>query len=145
VVDLNLNGTWLMSSNYGRRLIAQQKPGTIVNIVVVLKNGVPGMVHAGAARSGVVNLTKSLAYEWAPHQIRVNAIAPGNIETEAIEQYGHEFMLTYVQKMPQKRMGSVEEVAQAVAYLCSPAAEFITGTTLELDGGEHLTGANMQL
>ena len=145
VVDLNLNGTWLMSSAYGRRLISQQQPGTIVNIVVVLKSGVPGMIHAGAARSGVVNMTKTLAYEWAPHQIRVNAIAPGSIETSGIEQYGHEFTLAYVQKIPQKRLGSVEEVAQAVAYLCSPAAGFITGTTLELDGGEHLVGALMQL
>jgi NAD(P)-dependent dehydrogenase (short-subunit alcohol dehydrogenase family) len=102
-------------------------------------------VHSAAARSGVVNMTKTLAYEWAPYQIRVNAIAPGNIDSEGIEQYDQEHLLEYIQKVPQKRMGSVEEVAQAVAYLCSPAAGFITGTTLELDGGEHLAGAMMQL
>jgi NAD(P)-dependent dehydrogenase (short-subunit alcohol dehydrogenase family) len=144
VVDLNLNGTWHMSRAYGSRLIAAGRGGCIVNIVLCQESGTPGMAHAGAARAGVVNLTKSLAYEWGPHGITVNAIGPGTIETEGLAQYGMEEMEEYVSVLPIARMGSAHEVAELVAYLCSPAASYITGALVPLDGGEHLNGATLQ-
>lgn len=142
VIDLNLNGTWHMSSNYGKACIAQQKPGCIINIVLCCGSGMPNMVHAGAARAGVINMTKTLANEWAP-LIRVNAVAPGTIKTSGLDQYNQEELQKAIARLPVKRMGEPEEVAQAVAYLCSPAANYITGTTLEIDGGEHLIGASL--
>jgi len=141
VVDLNLNGTWYMCRAYGRRLIEAKRPGRIVNIVLVLGSGIPGMAHAGAARAGVVNLTKTLAYEWGPHGVTVNAIAPGTIDTEALAQYDRASLDEGVAALPVARIGTPFEVAELVAYLCSPAGSYITGATLPLDGGEHLIGA----
>jgi NAD(P)-dependent dehydrogenase (short-subunit alcohol dehydrogenase family) len=145
VVDLNLNGTWYMSRAFGRRLVEAKRPGSIVNIVLALESGVPGMAHAGAARAGVVNLTKTLAYEWGPHGVTVNAIAPGTIDTEALSQYDQTSLDEGVSRLPVARVGTPFEVAELVAYLCSPAGSYITGALLPLDGGEHLTGAGMNV
>lgn len=142
VIDLNLNGTWHMSCAYGKACIAQQKPGCIINIVLCCGAGMPNMVHAGAARAGVINMTKTLANEWAP-LVRVNAVAPGTIQTSGLDQYDQTALRQAIQKLPVKRMGQPEEVAQSVAYLCSEAGQYITGTTLEIDGGEHLMGASL--
>lgn len=145
VVDLNLNGTWYMSRAFGRRLIEAKRPGCIVNIVLALESGIPGMAHAGAARAGVVNLTKTLAYEWGPHGVTVNAIAPGTIDTEALAQYDQASLEAGVSGLPVARIGTSFEVAELVAYLCSPAGSYITGALLPLDGGEHLTGAGVNV
>ena len=145
VVDLNLNGTWYMSRAFGRRLIEAKRPGCIVNIVLALESGIPGMAHAGAARAGVVNLTKTLAYEWGPHGVTVNAIAPGTIDTDALAQYDQASLDEGVRGLPVARIGTSFEVAELVAYLCSPAGSYITGVLLPLDGGEHLTGAGVNV
>lgn len=145
VVDLNLHGTWLMSTAFANRLMEAGKPGRIVNIILCLESGIPGMVHASAARSGVKNMTKTLAYEWGPNGITVNAIAPGTIKTTGLENYDQSYLEKIVDALPLKRMGEAEEVAQAVGYTLSSAGNFITGTTLEIDGGEHLLGAVNQL
>ena len=141
VVDLNLNGTWLMSRAFAGRAIASGQGGRIVNIVLSLFNGTPGMVHSGAARAGVINMTKTLAGEWGRHGINVNAVAPGTIDTEGLRQYDMAAIEREMQRLPIKRMGTAREVALAVAYLVSPAGDYITGTTLILDGGDHLMGA----
>jgi len=138
VIDLNLNGTWYMSSNAGKCWIESGIQGSIVNIVLCCENGLPNMVHAGAARAGVINMTKSLATEWGAHNIRVNAIAPGTIKTSGLDQYDQASLLKSVSKLPIARMGTPEEIAQATVYLCSSAASYITGTVLQVDGGEHL-------
>jgi NAD(P)-dependent dehydrogenase (short-subunit alcohol dehydrogenase family) len=143
VVDLNLNGTWYMCRAFGRRLIEAKRPGCIVNIVLALESGIPGMAHAGAARAGVVNLTKTLAYEWGAHGVTVNAIAPGTIDTEALAQYDPASLDEGIKGLPVARIGTPLEVAELVAFLCSPAGGYITGALLPLDGGEHLTGAGM--
>jgi len=144
VVDLNLQGTWQMSAAFAHMLTKQETPGKIVNIILCLKSGIPGMVHAGAARAGVVNMTKTLAYEWGPYGILVNAIAPGTIQTSGLSQYDEAELLKNINRLPIQRMGTAHEVAEAVAYILSPAGNYINGTTLEIDGGEHLIGAATQ-
>lgn len=141
VVDLNLQGTWHMSSAFAHMLLEKEQKGRIINIVLCLPSGMPGMAHAGAARAGVINLTKTLAYEWGAHGILVNAIAPGTIATSGLDQYDAEQMQQTVKQLPVSRMGHPEEVAMAVTYLLSAAGSYLTGTTLEVDGGEHLLGA----
>ena len=144
VVDLNLQGTFQMSQAYAKHCQQQDRGGCIVNIVLCLEQGIPGMAHAAAARAGVVNLTKTLAWEWAELGIRVNAVAPGTIETDGLDNYDPENLQQGVDQLLIKRMGSPEEVGQAVAFLASPAASYITGICLAQDGGEHLTGASPQ-
>lgn len=144
VVDLNLQGTFQMSQAFAKQCIEQKIAGNIINIVLCQESGLPGMAHAAAARAGVVNLTKTLAWEWAEHQIRVNAIAPGTIKTSGLENYDQDNLQAGINKLLIKRMGEPEEVGQSVAFLASPAAAFITGICLAQDGGEHLTGASPQ-
>lgn len=145
VVDLNLQGTWHMSSAFARMAVEKGISGRMINIVLCLQSGIPGMVHAGAARAGVINITKTLAYEWGKHGILVNAIAPGTIATSGLEQYDADEMQQGVNRLPVSRMGKAGEVAAACAYLLSTAGSYITGTTLEIDGGEHLLGASGQI
>lgn len=145
VVDLNLQGTWQMSSAFAHQLLDYKKKGRIVNIVLCLQSGIPGMVHAGAARAGVVNMTKSLAYEWGKYGISVNAIAPGTIQTSGLAQYSQEEIDKNIERLPLARIGKPTDVAESVAFLLSPAGSYITGSTLEVDGGEHLLGAINQI
>ncbi len=140
VVDLNLTGTWLMSTDYARAAVAADRPGRIITIVLVVEHGMPGMAHAGAARAGAINLTRTLAREWGPHGILVNAVAGGTIDTPALEQYDADELAAGVARLPVARMGTPREVAQAVAYLASPAGGYVTGAALPVDGGEHLAG-----
>jgi citronellol/citronellal dehydrogenase len=98
------------------------------------------MVHTGAARAGVENMTKTLAVEWAHYNVQVNAVAPGIIQSSGIDQYGPELVELSRQKTPAKRLGTPEEVAELVAYLACDAASFVTGETWYIDGGAHLWG-----
>ena len=141
VVDLNLNGTWHMTSAFGRRLLEAGKPGDIVNIAIVVNNGAPGYAHAAAARAGVINLTKTLAREWGKFGIRINAIAGGTIDTPGLEQYDRAALDAAIKKLPIERAGTAREMALAVIYLVSPAGAYTTGSTLDVDGGEHMGGA----
>jgi citronellol/citronellal dehydrogenase len=140
VIRNNLNGTFYMTREVATRAMIPQKSGAIVNVIANIFRGFPGMVHTGAARAGVENLTKTLAVEWAGFDIRVNALAPGIIRSTGTKQYPQEIVEARVQNTPQRRAGSVEECAHAIVYLASPAALFITGATLYLDGGASLWG-----
>ena len=143
VVDTNLNGTWFMTQAVGRGMIERQR-GRVVNIVANMWRGFPGMAHTGAARAGVVNLTQTLALEWARHHILVNAVAPGVIESTGLDHYGPEIKATLVadapNHVPLKRMGSVDDVAFAVMYLLGPSGDYVTGETVCVDGGQRLWG-----
>jgi NAD(P)-dependent dehydrogenase (short-subunit alcohol dehydrogenase family) len=143
VTDLNLQGTWQMCRAFARRATAANCGGRIVNIVFSDIEGAPRFAHAAAARAGVVNLTKTLAMEWARRGILVNAVGPGTIDTEAIQQYAAEDSGRDVAGLPVPRLGTPREVALAVAYLCSPAGDYITGTVLVVDGGAALTSRRM--
>ncbi len=140
VIRNNLNGTFYMTREVAVREMIPQRRGAIVNVIAAMQRGFPGMAHTGAARAGVENLTKSLAVEWAEHDVRVNAVAPGIIVSSGTAQYGEALVEAARQYTPQKRVGTIEEVAHAICYLASPAAAFITGITLAIDGGKALWG-----
>ncbi len=117
-----------------------QKQGSILNIIANVFRGFPGMVHTGAARAGVDNFTKTLAVEWSKYHIRVNAVAPGIIASSGLGQYPPELMQGIAEKIPLRRLGTVDEVAYLTLFLLSPMAAFITGETVYLDGGQRLWG-----
>jgi citronellol/citronellal dehydrogenase len=140
VIRNNLSGTFFMTQAVANAFMLPQKKGRIVNVIANIARGFPGMVHTGAARAGVENLTKTLAIEWAASNIQVNAVAPGIIETTGMQQYEPEFIEMSRQRTPMKRLGSPEEVAELIAYIASDAAWFVTGETWYIDGGSHLWG-----
>jgi citronellol/citronellal dehydrogenase len=140
VVRNNLSGTFYMTQAVATRHMLPKKKGRIVNIIANIARGFPGMVHTGAARAGVENFTKTLAIEWAEHNIQVNAIAPGVIKSSGTDQYPPELLELTRQRTPMKRIGTPEEVAELVGYVASDAAWFVTGETWYIDGGAHLWG-----
>jgi citronellol/citronellal dehydrogenase len=140
VVRNNLNGTFYMTREVAASCMIAQRRGRIVNVIANIARGFPGMAHTGAARAGVDNLTKTLAVEWAPYGIAVNAVAPGTVRTTGTDRYPPELLERCRERTPLKRLGTPEEVAQLCAYLASDAASFVTGETWYIDGGAHLWG-----
>ena len=145
VVKNNLLGTWNVTREVANQAMIPQKRGRIVNILANIYRGFPGMVHTGAARAGVENMTMSLAVEWSQFGILVNAVAPGVIISSGTKRYPPEIVARSVSRTPLKRAGSVDEVAASIVFLASPAAQFITGTTLRIDGGQALWGDTWEL
>lgn len=141
VIDTNLNGPWYMMQAAARKWRDAQRPGVIVNIVAVVGRGMPGVAHTCAARAGVVHLSKTVAIEWAPLNIRVNCIAPGIIATEGMRVYPDEARRSMPRSNPMQRFGEVEDVANAVCYLASDASRFMTGEVVTIDGGFQLWGS----
>lgn len=142
VVRNNLNGTFFVTQAVALKHMIPGRRGRIVNVIANIARGFPGMVHTGAARAGVENMTKTLAIEWAQHNIQVNAIAPGIIRTTGTQQYPQELVEASRRRTPMKRLGSAGEVAQLIIYMASDAAHFVTGECWYIDGGAHLWGDN---
>ena len=140
VVDTNLNGTWHMTQAAGRRWRDAGRPGCVVNIVAVVSRGMPGVAHSAAARAGVIGLSRTLAIEWAPLNIRVNCVAPGIIATEGMSVYSEEARASLPGSNLMKRFGAVSDVTNAVCYLAGESGAFITGEVLTVDGGYQLWG-----
>ena len=143
VVDIVLNGDFFCSQEFARRCVAAGRPGAILNILVAyMHGGAPGHAHSAAAKAGVASLTETLAVEWAPDGIRVNALTPGlfphedhtqDMRSQRPEGYEAEW-----KRIPALRVGRVHELGWAATYLCSPYAAYLTGHNFVLDGAEHL-------
>ncbi len=138
MIGTDLTGTFFVTQQMGRHLVARRRPGCIISIAST--HGLVALEERlayGVAKAGVMHMTRMLAYEWAEHGIRVNAIAPGRVNTASREislsQAG--FREKMLARVPLKRFAESAEVAAAASYLASPAAEYITGQTLVLDGG----------
>lgn len=143
VVANNLTGGFLMMREVFNQSM-QAHGGAIVNMTADFRNGMPGMGHSGAARAGMSNLTMSAAFEWAHAGVRVNAVAPGWIASSGMDTYGgavKALIPKLKQHVPLRRMGSESEVSAAIVFLLCPAAAFITGVTLQIDGAASLGSA----
>jgi len=140
VIDTNLNGTWWMMQEAAKAWRDKGQPGNIVTIVANVERGMPQAAHTCAARAGVIYLSKTLATEWAPFNIRVNCIGPGVIETEGFGVYPEEALTRFHQANPMKMRGDAWDVAESIAYLASPAARFINGDLIVIDGGQAQWG-----
>jgi citronellol/citronellal dehydrogenase len=140
VIRNNLNGTFYVTREVAVTSMIPRRRGRIVNIIANVARGFPGMVHTGAARAGVENMTKTLAVEWSQYDIGVNSIAPGIIRSSGTDRYPEELVEMSRQRTPMKRLGTPGEVAELCAYLASEAASFVTGETWYIDGGAHLWG-----
>lgn len=140
VVRTNLVGGFLVAREVFLQTM-REHGGVIVNIVADIWRGMPGMGHSGAARAGMVNLTETMAVEWASFGVRVNAVAPGWIASSGMDNYEGpitELIPKLKDSLPAKRMGTESEVSAAISFLLSEGAAFITGTTLRVDGAAPL-------
>jgi citronellol/citronellal dehydrogenase len=136
VTELNVQGTWNMTHAAATRAFIPQERGKVISITLSPHNGMPGMVHSGAARAAVENMMRGLSIEWSRFGIRCVAVAPGQIGTETLmTKYPREMVETMDSTIPLGRLGRPEEVAWLIAYLASPAGDFFSGTTVTLDGG----------
>lgn len=140
VVDTNLNGTWYMMQAAAQRWQKAGRQGNIINVVAVIWRGMPQVAHTCAARAGVVYLSKSVAVEWAEHNIRVNCLAPGTIQTDAFNYYNEQGRASFQQANPMKHAGDISDISEGIMYLASDASKFITGEVLTIDGGQQCWG-----
>jgi NAD(P)-dependent dehydrogenase (short-subunit alcohol dehydrogenase family) len=142
VVGIVLNGTFYCSRAVGRQMIQRGAGGAIVSILAnYVWTGNAGTIHSAAAKAGVMSLTQTLAVEWASHRIRVNAVAPGAVESPGAAKQlwdSPEAVGRITRGVPLQRLGKPEEVADAVAFLVSDHAGYITGEVLTIDGGAWL-------
>jgi len=142
VIDTNLKGAWLVAQHAAQRMIHHSTPGSIVNIASILGLRVAGGVAPYAiSKAGVVQMTKSLALEWARHRIRVNALAPGYIETELNDAFfGSDAGKALIRRIPQRRLGEAKELDGPLLLLASDAGSYMTGSVVAVDGGHLVSG-----
>ena len=146
VVDIVLDGTFRVSKACYPLLRKSEDGSSIVNIIANYAWGAaPFVAHSGAAKAGVLNLTRTLALEWSNDKIRVNAMCPGVVLTENVKKnlmLDEDVVEMFKSNIPAGGITDAEKMAQQVLYLCSPAASVITGDMLIADGGEWLVGNN---
>ncbi|MEX2108116.1 MAG: SDR family oxidoreductase [Solirubrobacterales bacterium] len=136
VIELNVQGTWLMTHAAATKAMIPQGGGKVISVTLSPHNGMPGMVHSGAARAAVENMMRTLATEWARFGIKTCALAAGQFKTETLmTKYPQVIVDNLERSIPIGRAGRSEEMGWLVAYLASPAGDFFSGTTITIDGG----------
>jgi citronellol/citronellal dehydrogenase len=140
---LNLDAPWFLTQAVATRWMIGNGGGRVVSVVLCPERGIAGMAHSSAARAGMGALTRTLAMEWGRHGIALNCVAPGWIDTEGVRGYGLDLDDVAAQ-VPMKRLGSAAEVGDLIAFLASPAAGYITGQTIAIDGGVDLTSSGWE-
>jgi citronellol/citronellal dehydrogenase len=147
VVRNNLTGGFIVSREAFTQSM-EKHGGSIVNMAADMRNGFPNMAHTGAARAGMINLTMTLAFEWASAGVRVNAVSPGWVASSGMDTYQGEFK-EQIPKLkgycPLGRLGTESEVSAAVCFLLSDASAYITGTEIRIDGGVPLANRSIDL
>lgn len=142
LININLTGAWLAAQRTARRMVNHKTGGSIVNIASILGVRVAGGVATYAiSKAGLIQMTKVLALEWARHGIRVNAIAPGYIETDLNSDFfASPAGQALIKRIPQRRLGQARELDGALLLLASSASSFMTGTVIAVDGGHLVSG-----
>ncbi|MGI9229225.1 MAG: SDR family oxidoreductase [Gammaproteobacteria bacterium] len=140
VIDTNLNGSWYMMQSAAHLWREHKHAGNVVNIVANVARGMPQVAHTCAARAGVIYLSKTLATEWAPMNIRVNCVSPGSVATEGFNVYPPEAAEKFKDTNPMRTLGDAYDISSAVVYLAAPSGKFITGEVLTVDGGNQQWG-----
>jgi 2-deoxy-D-gluconate 3-dehydrogenase len=152
VIDVNLKGVFFTTKAVAQVMIDQGKPGKIINVTSIdaLHPSTPGLAHYDASKHGVWGFTKNVALELAPHNIWVNAVAPGGIATPGVQEMQQAMQLpegvdmkklmeSFQMRIPMRRMGEPDDIAKAVLFLASDMASYMTGTQIVVDGGVLLT------
>ncbi|HET7177838.1 MAG TPA: SDR family oxidoreductase [Solirubrobacterales bacterium] len=135
VIELNVQGTWLMTHAAATKAFIPQRQGKVLSVTLSPHNGMPGMVHSGAARAAVENMMRTLAIEWSRFNVKLCALAAGQFGTEVLRtKYPKAVVDNVARSVPLGRLGEAEEMAWLVAYLASPAGDFFSGTTITIDG-----------
>ena len=142
VIDVNLNGAWRVAQAAARHMVRHQQGGSIVNIASILGLRVASQVPSYAAsKAALIHLTKAMALELARHRIRVNALAPGYVETEINREFfASEPGQALVKRVPQRRIGRPGELDGALLLVASDAGSYMTGAVLAVDGGHLVSG-----
>jgi citronellol/citronellal dehydrogenase len=135
VIDLNVQGTWLMTHAAATKAFIPQRSGKVISVTISPHHGMPGMVHSGAARAAVENMMRTLSIEWARFNVKLCAVAAGQFDTEVLRtKYPKEVSDNVARTVPLGRLGTPEEMAWLITYLASPAGDFFSGAVLTLDG-----------
>jgi citronellol/citronellal dehydrogenase len=138
---LNIDAVWDLTQRVAERWMIPQRRGFVCVVGFSPRRGIPSMVHSSMARSALETFASGIALEWSAYGIRAVCIAAGLIETEGLLGYGgHEEVERFAESVPMKRPGTPEEVASVIAFLATPAADYVTGTTIAVDGGADAWG-----
>jgi citronellol/citronellal dehydrogenase len=132
---LAVDAVWDLTRTVAERSMIPNKGGVVFFIGFSPRRGMAGMAHAAAARAAIENLAGSLALEWSQHGIRTVCVALGNIATDGLDGYGPERVAEWEREVPLGRLGTPEEAAALIAFLASPGGDYVTGTTVVMDGG----------
>ena len=146
VINIVLNGTFYCTSAVGKRMIAKKTGGVMLNVIANYAwTGGAGVIHSASAKAGVLALTRTLAVEWARHKIRVNAIAPGPVDTPGAAErlFPDPMIMEGIRKtIPLRRFANLDEIAHAASYLLSDYSSYMTGENFVIDGGQWLSGSD---